>query len=198
MLTPVQVLWVNMVTSVTISFALAFEPLEPGAMRRPPRDPKEPLLGRYFLFRILYVGVVMGGACLVLSFRVLNLNVLSVAEYQTIIIQTLVVCEGFYLFNVRYIYEPAFCGNFLKNRVPFAVLGIMVVLQLGITYLPFLNRAMGTAPLTAWQWIPAFVVALILFCAVELEKFITRRLRPNETGCGCSSQEQCNASGCKS
>jgi magnesium-transporting ATPase (P-type) len=69
-LTPVQILWVNMVTSVTISLALAFEPAEPGVMARPPRNPADPLLSRYFLWRILFVSVLIGGLTLYLSVTV--------------------------------------------------------------------------------------------------------------------------------
>ena len=190
-LTPVQVLWVNMVTTVTISFALAFEPLEPCAMLRKPRPPTEPLLGAYFLFRIIYVGLVMGGACLVLSFYTLDLSAISEAAYQTIMVQTLVVCECLYLFNVRHITEPAFNRQFFQNRVTFLVLGILVLLQAFATYVPFMNRALGTAPLTAEQWIPPFLVALILFCAVEIEKAVTRALlrrKAGDSGVPCAAQ----------
>jgi magnesium-transporting ATPase (P-type) len=68
-LTPVQILWVNMVTSVTISLALAFEPAEPGVMARPPRNAAEPLLNRYFIWRILFVSVLIGGLTLALIKR---------------------------------------------------------------------------------------------------------------------------------
>ncbi len=61
-LTPVQILWVNMVTPVTLAVALAFEPPEPGIMRRPPRNPRAPILGAYFLWRIAFVSLLVGGA----------------------------------------------------------------------------------------------------------------------------------------
>jgi magnesium-transporting ATPase (P-type) len=61
-LTPVQILWVNMVTAVTLALALAFEPPEPGVMRRPPRDPRASLLDGVFLWRIAFVSVLIGGA----------------------------------------------------------------------------------------------------------------------------------------
>jgi len=61
-LTPVQILWVNMVTAVTLAMALAFEPAEPGVMRRPSRDPKAPILDGVFVWRIGFVSVLIGGA----------------------------------------------------------------------------------------------------------------------------------------
>jgi magnesium-transporting ATPase (P-type) len=54
-ITPVQILWVNMITAVTLALALAFEPSEKGIMRRPPRDPDEPIVSGYLLWRIGFV-----------------------------------------------------------------------------------------------------------------------------------------------
>ena len=54
-ITPVQILWVNMVTAITLSVALAFEPAEPDIMRRPPREPGEPILSRFLVWRIAFV-----------------------------------------------------------------------------------------------------------------------------------------------
>mgnify|MGYP000871449236 FL=1 len=58
-ITPVQILWVNMVTAVTLGLALAFEPPEADVMRRPPRSPTEPLLSGYFVWRIGYVALLL-------------------------------------------------------------------------------------------------------------------------------------------
>ena len=58
-LTPVQVLWVNMVSSITLAMALAFEPPESKVMQRPPRKPESSLLSSYFLWRILFVSSII-------------------------------------------------------------------------------------------------------------------------------------------
>ncbi|SBW10376.1 putative cation-transporting ATPase F [uncultured delta proteobacterium] len=180
-LTPVQVLWINLVTSVTISLALAFEPLEPEAMQRPPRDPAEPLVNRYGIFRVLYVGLLMGFGCLYCSYFVLDLKTLPVDVYRTIIIQTIVACECVFMFAVRNATAP-FWRNFFANRAAFAVTGILAALQLAVAYVPFMNRALGTAPLSLSQWGPPFVVAICLFVIVEIEKSILRRRRTGRTG----------------
>ena len=103
--------------------------------------------------------------------------------------QTLLLGEGLYLFNGLHITERAFNPLFFQNRVTFAVLGILVLLQAFATYVPFMNRALGTAPLEAGQWIPPLLVALILFCVVEIEKSITRavlRKRAGSDGVPCA------------
>jgi magnesium-transporting ATPase (P-type) len=99
-LTPVQILWVNMVTSITISLALAFERLEPGAMKRPPRSPETPLLSGYFIWRILFVSVLIGGWTLGLNMFLLDKGC-SEDFVQTITLQTIVIAQMFHLFNSR-------------------------------------------------------------------------------------------------
>src|SRR5690606_1251481 len=60
-ITPLQILWVNMVTAVTLALALAFEPAEAGLMQRPPRDPRQPLLSGLLLWRIVFVSLLLSG-----------------------------------------------------------------------------------------------------------------------------------------
>ncbi|MDR2726634.1 MAG: cation transporting ATPase C-terminal domain-containing protein, partial [Deltaproteobacteria bacterium] len=174
-LTPVQILWVNMVTSVTISLALAFEPAEPGVMDRPPRDAAEPLLSRYFLWRIVFVSVLIGGLTLALSTRLLNAGQPE-DLVRTVTLQTIVLCQTFHLFNSRSIRQPAHALDFLGNRVVFAVCGLMVLLQLAVVYLPFMNAVFGTVPLGLADWLAPVLLGLAAFFMVEGEKYIMRRL----------------------
>jgi magnesium-transporting ATPase (P-type) len=107
-LTPVQVLWVNMITAVTLALVLAFEPPEADVMKRPPRDPKANLLSGYFLWRIGLVSAVMCAG----TFGIfLWLRSQGVAEKMawTVAVNTIVMFEVFYLFNTRFI--PALVLN---------------------------------------------------------------------------------------
>ena len=174
-LTPVQILWVNMVTSVTISLALAFEPAEPGVMARPPRDAAEPLLSRYFLWRILFVSVMIGGLTLGLSVWLLDAGY-SENEVRTITLQTIVLCQAFHLFNSRSIRQPAYALDFWGNKAVFAVCGLMILLQLAVVYLPFMNTVFGTVPLGAKGWLIPILLGVIVFLVVEVEKYVMRRL----------------------
>ena len=174
-LTPVQILWVNMVTSVTISLALAFEPAEPGIMARPPRHADEPILDGYFIWRILFVSVLIGGMTLFLSVCLLNSGYAE-AEVRTVILQTIVMCQAFHLFNSRSIRKPAHALDFFGNKAIFVVCGLMILLQLSIVYLPFMNFAFGTVPLGWSGWIWPIVLGFIVFFVVEGEKYVMRRL----------------------
>jgi magnesium-transporting ATPase (P-type) len=172
-LTPVQILWVNMVTSVTISLALAFELIELGAMKRPPRSPKTPLLSGYFIWRILFVSVLIGGWTLGLNIYLLNQGCPE-SIVHTITLQTIVIAQMFHLFNSRSIRGSAFRGNFFSNKAVFVVCGLLFVLQAAITYLPFMNAAFGTVPLELAHWKYPFMLGVGVFLVVEVEKAVMR------------------------
>lgn len=173
-LTPVQVLWVNMVTSVTISLALAFEKAEPDIMRRPPRAASEPLLNGYFIWRIIFVSVLIGGLTLILSVILLKAG-RDQATVRTITLQAIVFCQAFHLFNNRSLRQFALDQDFTGNKVVFVVIGLMLLLQLMVTYLPFMNQIFGTVPLGISGWFWPILLGLIIFALVEVEKMVMRR-----------------------
>jgi len=173
-LTPVQILWVNMVTSITISLALAFERLEPGAMKRPPRSPETPLLSGYFIWRIFFVSVLIGGWTLVLNIYLLK-NGFPENFVHTITLQTIVITQMFHLFNARSIRGNAFKEDLMSNKAVWVVCGLLIVLQAGITYLPFMNMAFGTVPLELSAWKYPFILGIAIFLIVEVEKAVMRK-----------------------
>ena len=174
-LTPVQILWVNMVTSVTISLALAFELIEPQAMKRPPRPPETPLLSGYFIWRIIFVSVLIGGCTLWLNLFLLDRGV-SENVVHTITLQTIVITQMFHLFNSRSIRGSAFRERIFSNKAILVVCGLLFVLQAAITYLPFMNAAFGTVPLELTHWKYPFLLGIAVFLIVEGEKWVMRRI----------------------
>ncbi|MDR0333153.1 MAG: cation-transporting P-type ATPase [Dysgonamonadaceae bacterium] len=174
-LTAVQILWVNMVIAVTVSLALAFEPLESGTMHRPPRSPKSPLLSNYFIGRVLFVIFLIGISTLWLNIYLLNKEA-DIEIVRTITLNAIVLAQMFHLFNCRSIRESAFKKGFFNNNAVWVVCGILIVLQLGITYLPFMNAAFATVPLEAKDWIFPFVLGVAVFLIVEVEKAIMRKI----------------------
>jgi len=174
-LTPVQILWVNMVTSVTISLALAFELLEPGAMKRRPRSPETPLLSGYFIWRIFFVSVLIGGWTLGLNIYLLDQG-FSENFVQTITLQTIVIAQMFHLFNSRSIRGSAFKENIFSNKAVLVVCALLFVLQGAITYLPFMNATFGTVPLEFTHWKYPFMLGIAVFLIVEVEKAVMRRV----------------------
>jgi magnesium-transporting ATPase (P-type) len=185
-LTPLQILWVNMVTSVTISLALAFERLDPGARRRPPRPAQTPRLDAYFIWRILYVSIFIGGCTLLLSQYLYAqgahtatgefIRAYSEEFIRTITLQTIVMAQAFHLFNSRTIRGNAFKYGLFDNKAILIVWSLMLLLQAAITYLPIMNATFGTAPLPLRYWTYPLALGLLVFIAVEAEKALMRQL----------------------
>lgn len=174
-ITPVQILWVNMITAVTLALALAFEPAEPGVMKRPPRDPAASILGGNFLWRIAFVSLLVGGAAIgVFLFEKRIGMPLDLA--RTLAVNTLVFGQIFYLFNCRNLDESSIsAGRLFANRAVWLTTGILLVMQLVFVYAPFMNTWFGSAPLPAWHWLIPLSIGFVVFLAVESEKAVTRR-----------------------
>ena len=177
-LAPVQILWANMVTAVTLSLALAYEPSEPGLMRRPPRRPGAPILGDHALWRIALVSLLIGGATTAV-FLFEEHKGYSIEMAQTMAVNTLVLGQVFYLFNSRFLRESSLRLDLLfTNRVVWMAIGVLAVLQLLFVYVPFLNLWFHSAPIPASDWLLPIGIGFVIFLAVEGEKSVLRRLEP--------------------
>lgn len=174
-LIPVQILWVNMVTSVTVSLALAFENIEKGTMKRSPRPVHVPLLSNYFIWRILLVSVLIGGGTLWMSVILLEKG-FPEEIVRTITLQTIVITQLFHLFNCRSIRGFALNRWFFTNKAIYIVGALLFILQFFITYTPFMNRVFGTVPLATADWIYPYILGIIVFIIIEIEKAIMRVL----------------------
>ena len=174
-LTPVQILWVNMVVAVTLALALAFEPAEPGVMTRPPRPPGAPILGAVFLWRIAFVSILIGGATIVVFLVERRLG-MPLDQARTLAVNTLVFGQVFYLFNSRFLYESSLqFRQLFTNKVAWLAVAILIMLQLAFVYVPFMQLWFGSAPLDLIHWLIPLVIGLAVFFIVEAEKAVTRR-----------------------
>lgn len=174
---PVQILWVNMVTAVTLSLALAFEPTEPGTMQRPPRDPRRPLFSLYFLWRTVMVSLVMVAGTLGM-FLWEGAQGASVEAARTAAVNTLVLFEAVYLLSARYLFAPAWAkGAVWSNRVVPAMIVLVTAFQLLYTYAPFMQALFQSAPLAPSVWFRMILVALTVLVYVETEKVLLRKLK---------------------
>jgi magnesium-transporting ATPase (P-type) len=174
-ITPLQILWVNMITAVTLALALAFEPPERDIMERRPRHPDEPLLGRFVVWRISFVSmiVVAGTFGLFVHARTAGYELEAA---RTLAVNTLVMFEAFYLLNVRHILAPTLNLNgLLGNRIAVGAVLAVFCFQLLLTYVPVMNALFGTAPLELRDWLLVIGVSVTVVPLVELEKLILRR-----------------------
>jgi magnesium-transporting ATPase (P-type) len=170
-LSAAQVLWVNMVISVTLSLALAFEPHEPGVMRRRPRDPREPLMPLTLVLRTALVSALVAGGVLLLHQWALA-NGGSEAAARTVAVNALVLAQLAYLFNIRSPESgPLQLRPGSNPAVPIAI-GALLLLQAAFTWWPPFQAVFGTHGLRAAAWLPCLALAAFVFLAVEVEKLV--------------------------
>jgi magnesium-transporting ATPase (P-type) len=174
--TPVQILWVNMVTAVTLGIAFAWEKAEGNLMERPPHPTDEALLTGYVIWRVLFVGALLlvGAGFLFLQEQARDDS--SIAFARTVAVNALVMGQIFYLLNTRFFEAPAYTlDGLIGNRVVLLAIAICVALQLVFTYVPFMNTLFGTAPLDLVAWASCIAVGLAVFVLVEVEKLLVRK-----------------------
>jgi magnesium-transporting ATPase (P-type) len=181
-ITAVQVLWVNMITAVTLALALAFEAAEPNIMDRPPRKVDEPLLTGFLVWRVALVTLILvaGTYGLFLWERTHGADE-SLA--RTVAVNTLVMFEAFYLFNTRRLLSPVITVDGLfGSRAVLISVGLVVGFQLVFTYAPPMQRLFATEALGPAAWIRIIGVASTVLVLIELEKAVVRRLVNRSAG----------------
>ena len=173
-LTPVQVLWVNTITAVTLALALAFEPGEPDIMRRPPRTPGGSILPRSGVLRIIYVSLLLGGLTIGV-FLWAQAQGLPLEISRTYAINTLVIGQIFYLLASRFTRTSSLRRQLLTtNPVSWLCIGIMLALQLAFVHVPFLQTAFASAAVDWKGWVIPLLAGVVVFAVVEVDKALRR------------------------
>lgn len=174
--TPLQILWINLVTAVTLALTLAFELPEGDLMRRPPRPPYEPLVTRYMLWRIAYVSLLLIVATLGLYRWEIDQGA-SVEMARTVAVNALVAGELVYLINSRFFLAPSLSLRaWFGNRYAVLAIIVLIAVQLIFTYAPFMQSAFGARDLNGHAWLRIAGAAMAIFLLVELEKAVVRLL----------------------
>jgi magnesium-transporting ATPase (P-type) len=175
--TPIQILWINLITAVTLGIALAFEPTEENTMRRPPRPRREPLLTGELAWHIVLVSTLF--VCGVFGIYAYAIDRGYSEELaRTIALNTLVVMEIFHLFFIRNIYGTSLTWKAVRGtKVVWAVVGVITVAQFAITYLPSLQTIFATQSIPFLDGVLIVGVGVALFVLIETEKQIRLRLR---------------------
>ena len=175
-LSPVQILWINLVTALTLSLALAGEPAEPGIMERPPRSPKEQVLAPRAIALVLWTSVLIGGATLgVYLYGRANADTYAIG--QTTAVTMLALGQLAFLFNCRFLNSSSLTPRVLVgNRAVWVAAGLMIALQAVYVYAPFMHSWFGSAPLDLAHWLGVLLLSLGIFLVVELGKWASRRV----------------------
>ena len=173
--TAAQILWINMITTVTLGLALAFEPAEPNLMARPPRPPQKPILSGFLVWRILFVAALFVTGTFVLFARS-RAGGAELDVARTVAVNAIVMFEAVYLLNCRLSNAPSLTRvGLLGSRAAVAAIVLVLLSQLLYTYAPPLQALFGSAALGWHEWLPAFLTAVLIFAMVELEKAWQRR-----------------------
>lgn len=174
-LLPAQILWINLITDGMAAIALGVEPAERGIMDRPPRSPQAALLERSGILRIFLLGGYMGLVTLWLFHHYLA-GGHSVDLARTVAFTGLVIVEKVNVFNFRSLNQSIFKIKFFSNPWLIAAWFANLGLQISVVYLPFLQRAMHTAPLAWKDWVLILALAIPVLIADEIYKWIMSKM----------------------
>ncbi len=176
-MTAAQILWINLIMTVTLGLALAFEPAEDGVMQRRPRAADAPLLSRFMVWRIVFVSLLFTIGALGIFFYALQRGQ-DLALARTMVVNLLVVFEIFYLFNVRYLHMTSITWRgALGTPVVLVALAVVVLGQLAFTYLPLMQQIFDTRPVGLQNGAVILAAGVALMLVLEGEKILLRRLR---------------------
>jgi Ca2+-transporting ATPase len=171
-LLPLQILWMNLVTDGLPALALGVEPPESDAMRRPPRPPGESMFARGMGRQIVWVGMLMGLLSLAIGYGYWNAHD---PTWQTMVFTTLTLSQMANVMAIRSERRSLFEIGLRSNLPLLGAVGLTVLFQLGLIYVPFLQSIFRTVALPLPDLVLTIVVSSIIFWAVELEKWFMRR-----------------------
>jgi len=171
-LLPLQILWMNLVTDGLPALALGVEPPESDTMRRPPRPPRESLFARGLGRQIVWVGMLMGLLSLALGYFYWSAHD---PTWQTMVFTTLTLSQMANVMAIRSERRSLFAIGLRSNMPLLGAVGLTVVFQLALVYVPFLQSIFKTVALPVPDLILTLLVSSVIFWAVELEKWFLRR-----------------------
>lgn len=176
-MTAVQILWINLITGITLGIALAFEPTETGTMSRPPRRREVPILSGQLVWHVVLVaGLFVAAVFSVFSYAIDRGYPLALA--QTLAMNTLVVLEIFHLFFIRNLHSTSLTWAAVRGtRVVWTVVLAITAAQFAVTYLPALQAVLGTRPVPLWDGVLIVGIGAAFFVLIEIEKQIRLGLR---------------------
>ena len=172
-LSPVQLLWLNLVTDSLPALALGMEPVEKTAMTQPPRGKEEPLFSKAFSRRLAWQGALVGGITLLaygLGFHLTG----TFAVANTMAFATLTFSQLFHAFDVRSETTPLFRLGVLSNKAMNKAFLAGAALQAAVLLAPPLQGAFSVVPLALEQWGMVLALALTPLVVCEIEKALRR------------------------
>src|SRR6266540_3015372 len=173
-----QLLWINLVTDGAPALALGLDPVEPDVMRKPPRAPSAGVITTRMWADIVFVGLIVAVGTLGTLDSGLPGGLIAgsgdLTYARTLAFTTLVLFQLFNVFNARSDERSALHG-LVRNPWLWGAVGLSLVLQLCVIYIPFLQRAFATVGLSVGDWLRCTLVASSVVWLREIGKLVTRR-----------------------
>jgi magnesium-transporting ATPase (P-type) len=171
-ITPIQILWANMITAVTLGIALAFEKEDKNIMHRAPRALDEPILNRTLLWQIFYVTLLFLVAIFGFYYYAVQQNS-DIEHARTLAFNTLIFMEIFYLFYVRNMNTlTTSFKELLGTQATWIAVGIVMIAQLTVTYVPWFQTIFATKALSLLDFGLILAAGTIMCVILEIEKYI--------------------------
>jgi len=178
-----QILWINLVTDGAPALALGLDPADPEVMDRPPRPRGESVITGRMWGGIVFVGVVMASGTLLVLDAGLPGGLIDgsgdMRYAQTLAFTTLMLFQMFNIFNSRSDDRSAFV-NLFRNHWLWIAVGASLILQVAVIYIPLLQKAFSTTPLSAMDWLLCVGVASSVLWLRELSKIVVRMARKDD------------------
>ena len=174
-ITAPQILWINMVTTVTLSLALAFELSERNTMQHPPRPFGQGLITPLLLRRLLLVGI--SGAFVVFALFLWVLDQDGTLERaRAMAVNSIVMIEALYLLSSRFFEQSILHSDMRRGSGPVLISIALVLLgQLAFTYLPISQRIFEVSAISLFDWALVTASAMVVLILVEIDKALARR-----------------------
>ncbi len=171
--TPVQILWVNLVTDGVLDITIAMEPKEKDVMKEPPRPVNARIINKEILLNTLFVAAVMAvGTLMMFSF---GYNNGGIERARTLAFVTLAMFQVFNAFNVRSRTQSVFKMGLFTNKYLNIAIPASILLLLATVYVPFMQLVMQTRPLYISDWLTIIPLASSILFFEELRKFVAAK-----------------------
>jgi Ca2+-transporting ATPase len=180
-LSPLQILWMNLVTDGLPALALAVEPAEPDVMKRSPHDPGESIFARGLGAYMIRIGIVLAILAIsLMSWAYGYAHANPTAEdpngdrWKTMVFTTLCIAQMGHALAIRSNTRLTIELNPLTNPFLLGAVGVTSLLQLALVYVPFLRSFFNTHYLSGYELGICLGVSVLMFVWVELEKLVYR------------------------
>ncbi|WP_439655349.1 cation-translocating P-type ATPase [Waterburya agarophytonicola] len=175
-LSPLQILWMNLVTDGLPALALALEPAEPNVMSRPPYDPKESIFARGMGLYMVRIGIIFALLTIVLMVWSYNhdLDSANPNHWKTMVFTTLCLAQMGHALAVRSDTRLTIEMNFFSNPYLLSAIALTTVLQVLLIYVTPLRNFFETSILSFTDLLICLGFSLLVFVWVEMEKLCQR------------------------